>query len=996
MTQAVSRTQIQAFLAQTEPFSQLGSAALQKLAGECEMLRYRIGQTILQREALPANISIIYIGQARLLGHDHRTQMPVSLKLAGPGEVLGWGSLVRGVGCETAIASTESICISIPSVVFLDYLAKEPALGRAFRDRANACEVCELLSLELQRRALGEANLKELTIQVLAGVEVGNFPAGTPQIPELDTGKLWLVSSGTIGAFSEGSRFPLEESGKWQPVRGQKGARLLGLPITSEPEPEPSEQPITESEQPIAEPEPAYLRDIKDAPDKPVTLAEPKKEERENFPFVRGKGKIDVPLACFKMLSQHFGVPFRRDILRKILDNQLKSTGSITLMTCGAVAETMGLKARLVEVPAQALLRLPAPALIQWQDSFAIVYKISEKELVLAVPEEGIRRRSPKDFTETWGEKGQVLLLEARAEGPKEDFSLRWFLPSISKYRKVLIEVFVASFFVQLFGLANPLITQVIIDKVLVQRSLDTLHVLGIFLLGVAVFEGLLTHLRTVLFVDTTNRIDVTLGSEVIDRLLTLPLNYFDHRRVGELAGRINELENIRSFLTGTALTVVLDSVFSVIYIIVMIIYSVPLTVVALLTIPLFAALTLIVAPIVQRQLRTKAERLADSQSYLVEVLSGIQTVKAQTIELKSRWNWQEKYTRYISAGFKTVLTFSTASSLSGFFNKLSGLLLLWVGAYLVLDNKMTLGQLIAFRIIAGYVTSPLLRLVQLWQNFQETALSIERLSDVMNAQPEADESNRNNITMPPIDGNVKYENVSFGFNPGGALQLVNVSIEFPEGTFVGIVGQSGSGKSTLMKLLARLYEPNAGRIQVDQYDIAKVELYSLRRQIGMVLQDTLLFNGSVRENIALTNPEASDEEIIDAAKIAVAHDFIMSLPQGYNTIVGERGSSLSGGQRQRIAIARTVLQNPKMLILDEATSALDYHSEHQVCENLAVAFNHRTVFFITHRLSTVRNADAILMMDQGKVVEQGTHKELMALKGRYYCLYQQQESGLS
>ncbi|MFB2981554.1 peptidase domain-containing ABC transporter [Microseira sp. BLCC-F43] len=996
MTQAVSRTEIQAFLAKTEPFSQLGSAALQKLAGECEMLRYRIGQTILQREALPANISIIYIGQVRLLGQDHRTQMPVSLKLAGPGEVLGWGSLVRGVGCETAIASTESICITVPAGVFLAYVEKEEALKRAFRARANACEVAALLSVELQRRALGDANLKELTVQVLPGVEVLNFPSGTPQIPALDGGKLWLVSSGTIGAFSEGSRFPTEESGKWQPVRGKQGVRLLGLPIISEPAPENPSEPVQTQSQPVPDSGESPYEAIPIAPDIPVALAEPKKEERENFPFVRGRGQIEAPLACFKMLSQHFDVRFRRDILRKILDNQLKSTGNITLMTCGAVAETMGLKARLVEVPAQALFRLSAPALIQWQDSFAVVYKITEKELVLGVPQEGIRRRSPRDFTETWGAKGQVLLLEARLEGVKEDFSLRWFLPSISKYRKVLIEVFIASFFVQLFGLANPLITQVIIDKVLVQRSIDTLHVLGVFLLGVGVFEGLLTHLRTVLFVDTTNRIDVTLGSEVIDRLLTLPLNYFDHRRVGELAGRINELENIRSFLTGTALTVVLDSVFSVIYIIVMIIYSVPLTVVALLTIPLFAILTLIVAPIVQRQLRTKAERLADSQSYLVEVLSGIQTVKAQTIELKSRWNWQEKYTRYISAGFKTVLTFSTASSLSGFFNKLSGLLLLWVGAYLVLDNKMTLGQLIAFRIIAGYVTSPLLRLVQLWQNFQETALSIERLSDVMNATPEADETNRSNITMPPIEGTVKYENLSFGFNPGGTLQLVNVNVEFPVGTFAGIVGQSGSGKSTLMKLLARLYEPTSGRIQVDQYDIAKVELYSLRRQIGMVLQDTLLFNGTVRENIALTNPEASDEEIIQAAKIAVAHDFIMSLPQGYNTIVGERGSSLSGGQRQRIAIARTVLQNPKMLILDEATSALDYHSEHQVCENLAAAFSHRTVFFITHRLSTVRNADVILMMDQGSVVEQGTHKELMALKGRYYCLYQQQESGLS
>lgn len=476
---------------------------------------------------------------------------------------------------------------------------------------------------------------------------------------------------------------------------------------------------------------------------------------------------------------------------------------------------------------------------------------------------------------------------------------------------------------------------------------------------------------------------------------MRLPLNYFDRRRIGELAGRINELETIRQFLTGTALTVVLDAVFSVIYVAVMIFYSWLLTLVALATIPLFALLTLFVSPIVRRQLQKKAERYADTQSYLVEVLSGIQTVKAQNIELKSRWKWQERYARYINDGFQNVLTFSTASSISGFLNKFSGLLLLWVGAHLVLANELTLGQLIAFRIIAGYVTSPLLRMIQLWQNFQETALSIERLGDVLDAPQEVDAANRDNIPMPEIKGKVKYEELSFSFNPSGPLQLVNINLEIPAGAFVGIVGQSGSGKSTLAKLLQRLYEPKTGRIQIDDYDISKVELYSLRRQVGVVLQDTLLFNGTVQENIALTNPDASSEEIIEAAKIAVAHDFIMSLPNGYNTVVGERGSSLSGGQRQRIAIARTVLQNPKLLILDEATSALDYNSERQVCNNLDEAFQGRTVFFITHRLSTVKNSDLILVMDQGSVVEQGTHTELMQLKGRYYCLYQQQESQL-
>lgn len=1001
MTQAVTRSEIQTFLAELEPFNRLGPQTLQEIAAQCQLLRYRIGQTIAQRDTFPVQVAIVYIGQVRLLGFDQRTQTPVSLQVAGPGEVIGWVGLVRGVACETAIASNETICITIPANIFLSYVDREPALKEAFRDRCSRIELFELLSLELQRRALGNINLKDLTFQVASDVEVINLPSGQATLPQLDPDRVWLVSSGFIGAFSTGSRFPVSESGTWMPVQGKQGARLIGVQIYAEPAPtiEVVPTPTEVAEEPVASTTRInnFAEEIPYAPDTPAAPPEPIVSHRK-LPHFRGRGPVEAPLACFKMLSRHLDVPFRKDVVRKVLDNQLKTRGSITLLTCGGVAEMLGMSAQLVQVPAQAIPRLKAPALVQWQDSFAILYNISEKELTIATPEEGIRRRHPRDFTESWGLEGQVLLLQKRDETQREKFSLRWFLPAINKHRKVLIEVFIASFLVQLFGLANPLATQVIIDQVIKDRSAVILQSVGILLLVVAIFEALLTYLRTTLFVDTTNRIDISLGAEVIDHLLRLPLNYFDNRRVGELAGRVNELENIRQFLTGTALTVVLDAFFSIFYIIFMLIYSVPLTIVALSTIPLFAVLTLVVSPIVQRQLRTKAERYADAQSYLVEVLSGIQTVKAQNIELKSRWKWQERYARYVSAGFKTVLTFSTASSLSGFFNKLSGLLLLWVGAYMVISNppQLTLGQLIAFRIIAGYVTSPLLRLVQLWQNFQETALSIERLSDVLDAHPEADEANRTNITMPPIHGAVRYENVSFRFNPSGPLQLVNVNIEFPAGTFVGIVGQSGSGKSTLMKLLQRLYEPAAGRIQIDDYDVAKVELYSLRRQIGTVLQDTLLFNGTVRENIALTNPEATDEEIIEAAKTAVAHEFIMNLPNGYNSIVGERGSSLSGGQRQRIAIARTVLQNPRILILDEATSALDYHSERQVCENLAVAFQGRTVFFITHRLGTVRGADTILMMDQGSVVEQGNHKELMALKGRYYCLYQQQESEMS
>jgi ATP-binding cassette subfamily B protein len=703
---------------------------------------------------------------------------------------------------------------------------------------------------------------------------------------------------------------------------------------------------------------------------------------------VRGKGTEKATMACFQMLGEYFHVPFHREVIRTVLVNQQKTAGNFSLPFCAAVADLMGLQTQIVGVAANNLPKLPTPAMVRWEENFAILYEIGHKKIVLAAPESGIKELKLTTFVDIWGESGQVLLLKEGATTPKNKFSISWFIPALSRYRRVLLEVLIASFFVQLFGLVNPLMTQVIIDQVIGGNSLDTLHVLGILLIVVAIFEGFLGSIRTYLFADTTNRIDLTLASQVIDHLLRLPMSYFGKRSVGELTTRVTELEKIRSFLTGTALTVVLDAIFSVIYVVVMVIYSPQLKLVALLVIPLFILLTLVFSPILRRMLRTKAERYAATNSYLVEILNGIETVKSQNIELRSRMTWQEQYGRYISEGFKAVKLSTIAGSLSDFLNKFSSLLVLWVGAYLVLQNELTLGELIAFRIISGYVTSPLLRLSQLWQNFQETALSIERLSDILNHPQESPPEARNNLSLPEIKGRIQYENVSFRFASSGSLQLSQINLDIPAGSFVGIVGQSGSGKSTLTKLLPRFYEPLGGRILIDGYDISKIELYSLRRQLGIVPQNPLLFDGTIHENIALNNPEASTEAIFEAARIAAAHDFIMDLPNGYNTQVGERGSALSGGQRQRIAIARAILQNPRLLILDEATSALDYETEQQLCLNLADKFKGRTVFFITHRLSTIKEADPILFMAKGIIEEMGTHEELMALKGRYYCLY--------
>ena len=547
----------------------------------------------------------------------------------------------------------------------------------------------------------------------------------------------------------------------------------------------------------------------------------------------------------------------------------------------------------------------------------------------------------------------------------------------------------------QLLNLAQPLVLQQIFDKVIGQQNLDTLYTLGFILLVVSLFQGLLGAVRTYLFADTTNRIDISLGAEVIQHLLRLPQRYFDKRPVGELQTRLAELGNIRGFLTGSLLTLALDSVFSFIYIAVMCVYSGVLTAVTLGVIPLFLALTFLASPAIKSQLRKAAQKNAATQSLLVEALNGVQTIKAQNAENTVRWRWQRSYSSYMSESFRTLLIGISTGTAGNFLNQLSSLITLWVGAYLVIQGDLTIGQLIAFRIISGYVVGPLINLATSWQTFQGVALSIERLSDVVDATAEGSEDELDQLPLPPVAGEVIFQGVDFRFFEGAALVVSNVSFQVPAGAFVGIVGRSGSGKSTIMKLLPRLYEPESGRILIDGYDLAKLQLGSVRRQIGIVPQDSLLFDGTVRDNIALTSPDATSEQIEAAARVACAHDFIMDLPQGYASNVGERGSGLSGGQRQRLAIARAVLQRPNLLILDEATSALDYLTERQVCLNLKKEFEGSTVFFITHRLSTIRSADRILMMDSGSLVEEGTHQELVQQQGRYFALYSQQEADL-
>ena len=1004
---------VEQFLSLVPQFNRLSPEAISSIAPQLKPLRFGVGKVMIMREKMQGQVAIISEGEVRLLGYDPRTKMPTTLDKLKPGQIIGWVNLARGLPCETAMASTEVVCLALDNDYFLSLLDRYPQLAEEYKYKPAKVEIFDLLGIQLEKEAQGDWDLGDFADKVTNVAKVHYLPSGEHQLnsevgkPLRDPSLVWLVSGGgTIPEFPVGSLLDITKDRQTISVSGSQPARLISIPkeywLSSTDDTTIIDQASGEidfeksqivprldlAENDFDETEGLGEGYTFEAEEEPVVSG------TKEYPFISGKNTLDVGVACFQMLSKYFGMPFRKEVIKRVLKEQLERIPTLSLPLCGAVSELMGLNPQLINIPSQAITRLEGPCMITWQDSLAIIYEFSETELLIAVPELGLRRYKPEDFIDSWGESGEVLLLKKTKETPQERFGLNWFLPALQKYKRVLIEVFVASFFVQLFQLANPLMIQVIIDKVISQNSPDTLGYLIVFLVVINIFEALLTTLRTYLFVDTTNRIDLTLGSEIIDHLFRLPLRYFERRPVGEISTRVNELEKIRQFLTGTALTVVLDCIFSVIYVVVMFLYSPLLTGVTLSIIPVFIALTLIFSPTIRRQLRTKAERNAETQSYLVEVLTGIQTVKAQNIELRSRWKWQERYSRYISTGFKTVITSTLAKSTSDFLNKLSRVVIIGMGAYLVLDGKLTLGQLIAFRIIGGYVTSPVMRLATLWQNFQETALSLERLADIVD-NPEEGEADRNNIPMPAIKGKVKYDNLSFRFKTSGPLQLKNVTTEFEPGTFVAIVGESGAGKSTMTKLLSRLYEPEGGRILVDGYDINRVELYSLRRQVGVVPQETLLFEGTILDNIALTNPDATTEEIIAAAQIAAAHDFIMTLPNGYNTRVGERGSSLSGGQRQRIAIARTILQAPAMMVLDEATSALDFATEQEVSRNLKEALKGRTVFFITHRLGTIKNADTIVMMDAGSIVERGTHEELMALKGRYCYLYQQQESSV-
>lgn len=700
---------------------------------------------------------------------------------------------------------------------------------------------------------------------------------------------------------------------------------------------------------------------------------------------------IDTGLICLGLLAKYYGLPADPEQLRRQygVDGQLFDEQTLL-----RTAKKLGFKAKKVSTSWSRLSKVNLPAIaVHKEGHFFIIAKSNEEKVLIQDPLEKRPLELTREILESsWS--GELILLTHRESvvGDQRKFDFSWFIPAMVKYRKLLGEVLLASFFLQLFALITPLFFQVVIDKVLVHRGLTTLDVLAIGLLVVSVFEVVLGGLRTYLFSHTTNRIDVELGAGLFQHLAALPLSYFENRRVGDSVARVRELENIRNFLTGSTVTVVIDFFFTFVFFGVMYYYSPTLTYVVLGTIPFYVALSVFITPILRRRLDEKFQRGAENQAFLVESITGVETIKTLAVEPQMHHKWEGQLSEYVRSAFKASNLGNIAGQVAQFINKVMILLILWIGARAVINGELTVGQLVAFNMLAGRVSKPILRIVQLWQDFQQAGISVQRLGDILNTRPEP-QYNPNRSSLPDLQGNVRMEHVNFRYRPDTSLVLQDINIDIHAGELIGIVGRSGSGKSTLTKLIQRMYVPEAGRVLVDGVDLALIEPMWLRRNVGVVLQENYLFNRTVRENVALADPGIDIQDVINAAKVSGAHEFVLELSEGYDTMVGEHGCNLSGGQRQRIAIARALITNPKILIFDEATSALDYESERIIQENMASICKDRTVFIIAHRLSSVRQADRIIVIEKGVIEEQGSHDELMQKDGLYAYLYKLQDT---
>lgn len=629
--------------------------------------------------------------------------------------------------------------------------------------------------------------------------------------------------------------------------------------------------------------------------------------------------------------------------------------------------------------------KLSAPCIIYDTDGTSWLLANLNNEQVLIQPAGNAPPEiwEMQEFKSRWS--GKWLYVKQQ----QSKFDISWFYPEFVKHKKIIGLILLFSFILQILALISPIVMQVIMDKVMVHNSLTTLDVLIIALVVAAFAEVILKGFREYIYHHTANRIDIILGLKLVSHLLYLPVSFFKSRQIGAIVTRVKELETIREFLTGSLFTLCVDVLFLFVFIYVMNLLSGVLTLVFILSIPAYLLVAWLLTPKIEAAAHQQFMHTAINTSFLTESLNGVETVKSLSIEPHFKRRWEQQTSDMSQSSFVAQQIHSRSEHWVMFIQKIVLAIILWMGASEVLALNMTIGQLIAFQMMANHASQPLVKMVQLWGDYIRTRVAIEKLAQIINLPTEQHQSGLKN----PSNGDILFNNLSFRYQPDMPYILQNFNLSIPQGETLGIVGTSGSGKSTLARLLLRLYAPEQGQITIDNQPLSTINMTTLRQQIGIVLQENFLFHQSVFDNIAQSKPNASLDEVINAAKMAGAHDFILKLPLGYDTLISEGGSSLSGGQRQRVAIARTLLSNPKIIIFDEATSALDDESQAIIQANMHQIAQGRTIITIAHRLSTIRNHQRIIVMQHGKIIEQGSHDELLILNKQYKHLWTLQQS---
>ncbi len=709
------------------------------------------------------------------------------------------------------------------------------------------------------------------------------------------------------------------------------------------------------------------------------------------YPFFAQQSGSDCGAACLVMISRYWGKNFSVNRLRDVANVDRNGT---SLRGLAAAAESIGFATRPVKASLDRLAKQKLPAIAHWEGKhYIVVYRINPKQIIVADPAIGQHTLSHQNFKANW--TGYALLLEPTTflNDVKETTTPFWqFFELMKPHEVVMLEVFIASLFIQIFGLITPLFTQLILDRVVVQRSELTLTAVGLGLLIFSLFRVAMIGLRQYLLDHTANKVDLALIVAFIRHTLRLPLSFFESRYVGDIISRVQENRKIQQFLSGEAVSIILDLLTVFIYVGLMFWYSLKMAFLVLLIVPPFFLLAVIATPFLRRISREIFNAVTNESSYLIEAITGVRTVKSTAVEQTVRWHWEELLNKEIKASFSGQIINNQMQIFSNSIEAVMTTVLLWFGAHLVIHNQLTIGQLVAFNMLLGNIIMPFQRLAVLWNELQEVVIAVERINDVLDAEPEEDLQHQARQFLPPIQGHICFEKVTFRYHPESDINVLeNLSFVVKPGQMVALVGRSGSGKTTISKLVLGLYSPTDGKVLIDGQDTANLSLRSLRQQVGVVDQDTFLFGSTIRENISLGHPGATLAELIEAAQLAGADEFIKKLPMGYESQIGEGGGMLSGGQRQRMAIARALLGNPRLLILDEATSHLDAESERIIQKNLNKILKGRTTLVIAHRLSTICNADLILVLDRGVLIESGTHAELMAKRGHYFYLNQQQ-----